>query len=216
MNRIQTFSIVGVCVLLFLIELAPLSSAADEVSTSLPTVTEVDSTSREIQEKTEDTGQESVFRMSLDELLNAKISVPAALTKLASAEAPASITVITAEDIKYTPARNINDLIEVYVPGAIWMNFEDGPQFGVLGIIANRNFKYLLRVNGRTLNNKGHYGVKSELEQWDMGDIQRIEIIRGPGPVTYGPGAVAGVINIITHDASSVEGLRKLVLEMKI
>jgi len=68
MNRIQTFSIVGVCVLLFLIELTPLSSAADEVSTSLPTVTEVDSTSREIQGKTEDTGQGSVFQMSLDEL----------------------------------------------------------------------------------------------------------------------------------------------------
>jgi len=207
MNRIQTF-LISVCLLSLLIGSAPLSSAADEVSTSLPIVTEVDSTSREIQEKTEDTGQETVFQMSLDELLDAKISFPAALTKLTSAEAPASITVITAEDIKYTPARNIYDLIEVYVPGAIWMNFEDGPQLGVRGIIANRNFKYLLRVNGRTLNNKGHYGAKSELEQWDMGDIQRIEIIRGPGSVTYGPGAVAGVINIITHDASSAEGLR--------
>lgn len=139
MNRIQTFSIIGVCVLLFLIGITPLSSVAEEVSTNLTTVTEADSTSREIQGKTEDTGQESVFQMSLDELLDAKISVPAALTKLTGAEAPASITVITAEDIKYTPARNIFDLIEVYAPGAIWMNFEDGPQLGVRGIIANRN-----------------------------------------------------------------------------
>ena len=56
MNRIQAFSIVGVCILLFLIALAPLSSAADEVSTNLQTVTEVDSASREIQGKVEGTG----------------------------------------------------------------------------------------------------------------------------------------------------------------
>ena len=151
---------------------------------------------------------EDVFSLSLEELVEVKISVPAALTKLASTEAPASVTVITEEDIRHTPARNILDLIEVYVPGAIWMDYEEGPQLGIRGNIANRNFKYLLRVNGRLMNNKGHYGAKSELEQWDLNDIQRIEVIRGPGSVTYGPGAVAGVINIITHDAESAEGLK--------
>lgn len=151
--------------------------------------------------------EESLFDLPFNEALQLRVAVPAALTKLRSAETPASITVITAEDIKYTPARNIYDLIEVYVPGAIWMNYEDGPQLGVRGNIANRNYKYLLRVNGRVMNSKGHYGAKSELEQWDMSDIQRIEIVRGPGSVIYGPGAVAGVINIITHTAETAEGL---------
>ena len=146
--------------------------------------------------------------MSIESLLSAKVAVPAAITKLTSAETPASITVITAEDIRHTPARNIYDLIEVYVPGAFWMNHEDGPHPGIRGSIANRNYKYLLRVNGRTMNNKAHFGAQSELEQWNLDDIQRIEIVRGPGSVTYGPGAVAGVVNIITHDASSAEGLR--------
>ena len=100
-----------------------------------------------------------LFGLPLEEVMALKISVPAALTKLASTEIPASITVITAEDIKFTPARNIYDLIEVYVPGAIWMNYEDGPQLGIRGNIANRNFKYLLRFNGRLMNNKGHYCV---------------------------------------------------------
>ncbi len=153
-------------------------------------------------------GPENIFSLSLEDLTQVKIAVPAALTKLASTEVPASITVITAEDIKHTPARNIYDLIEVYVPGAIWMDYEEGPQLGIRGIIANRNYKYLLRVNGRLMNSKGHYGAKSELEQWDLSDIQRIEIVRGPGSVIYGPGAVAGVINIITHDADSSEGLK--------
>jgi outer membrane receptor protein involved in Fe transport len=151
----------------------------------------------------------SDFRaMSLEELLRVKITSPAAITKLTGAEIPGSITVISAKDIQHTPARNIYDLIETYVPGAIWMNYEDGPQLGIRGIITNRNFKYLLRINGRVMNNKAHYGAKSELEQWDMSDIQRIEIVRGPGSVTYGPGAVAGIINIITHNADSVEGLK--------
>lgn len=88
------------------------------------------------------------------------------------------------------------------------MNFEEGPQLGIRGNIANRNFRYLLRVNGRLMNNKGHYGAKSELEQWNLDDIQKIEIVRGPGSVTYGPGAVAGVINITTHNAESAPGLR--------
>jgi len=114
--------------------------------------------------------------MTLKELLQVKVSVPAALTKLTHAETPGSITVITAEDIRLTPARNIYDLIEVYVPGAIWMNYEEGLQLGIRGIIANQNYKYLLRVNGRLMNNNTHFGAKSGFEQWDMSDTQRIEI----------------------------------------
>tara|TARA_B100001964_G_C14182960_1_gene577165 strand:- start:435 stop:1073 length:639 start_codon:yes stop_codon:yes gene_type:complete len=132
-----------VSLLVLLIGIISLYSDAGEISTNPQTVTE-------------GTGQESVFKMSLDELLDAKISVPAALTKLTSAEAPASITVITAENIKYTPTRNIYDLIEVYVPGAIWMNFEDGPQLGVRGIMG---FISLAELNANSNN-----GIKENLE----------------------------------------------------
>ncbi len=142
---------------------------------------------------------EDLFKMSMEELMKIKVNVPAAITKLSLFETPASITRITAKDIQLTPARNIYDLIEIYVPGAIWMNYENGPSPGVRGSIVHRNYKYLLLLNGRVMNSKGHYGAKSELEQWDMSDIREIDIIRGPGSVTYGPGAVAGVINIVTH-----------------
>lgn len=146
-----------------------------------------------------------LFDLSLSELSNIEVIVPAAITKLTLDETPASITVITADDIRHAPARNVYDLIETYVPGAIWMNHEEGPHPGLRGSIANRNDKFILLVNGRNLNSKAHYGAKSELEQWDMSDIQRIEIVRGPGSVTYGPGAVAGVINIVTYTANFLE-----------
>lgn len=146
------------------------------------------------------------FSMSLEELLSVKLRVPAAMTQLAPIETPASITIISSEDIRRTPSRNIYDLIEVYVPGAIWMNYEEGPQLGIRGIIANVNNKVLLRVNGKTVNNKAKYGAMSELEQWELSDIDRIEIIRGPGSVVYGPGAITAVINIITKSARSDSG----------
>lgn len=142
--------------------------------------------------------------LSLQELGDIKVSTPAALTSLSQQELPAAVTVITAEDIALTPARNIYDLLEVYVPGAIWMNHEEGPHPGFRGSISNRNNKFLLLVNGRVMNSKGHYGAKSELEQWNMADIKRIEVVRGPGSVTYGPGAVAGIVSIQTHDALSL------------
>ena len=152
------------------------------------------------------TGQEEkrdLFSMSLEELTNVRIRLPAASTGLTLAETPASITVITAEEIRFSPARNLYDHLETFVPGAIWMNREGGPLPGIRGSTVERNYKYLLRVNGRVMNSKAHFGASSELEAWDLSDIERIEVVRGPGSVTYGPGAVAGVINIVTHDAAS-------------
>lgn len=149
----------------------------------------------------------TVYNYSLQELGNITIKAPATLIHLAESETPASITTINKNDIALTPARNIYDLLEIYAPGGIWLNHEEGPHMGLRGIISNRNYQYLLLVNGRNLNNKAHYGAKSELEQWDLSDIEKIEVIRGSGSVTYGPGAVGGVINIITKTAENAPGL---------
>lgn len=150
-----------------------------------------------------DNQPDELLDLPIEQLLKIKVAAPAAITHFSWAEVPASVTLITDEDIVGSNARNIYDLLEIHVPGAIWMNHEKGPHPGIRGIIANQNYKYLLLVNGRVLNNKGYSGAKSELEMWDLGDIRRIEVIRGPGSVTYGPGAIAGVIHIVTHDAGS-------------
>lgn len=147
-----------------------------------------------------------LLSLDLEQLAQVKTTVPAALTKLADTETPASITTITAEDIRVTPARNIYDLVEIYVPGASWMNYEEGPRIGLRGIIGNQNDKFLLLINGRLMNNRGHYGAVTELEQWDMNDIERIDVMSGSGSVTYGPGAIGGIINIVTKDADSHKG----------
>ncbi|MBN1595549.1 TonB-dependent receptor plug domain-containing protein [candidate division FCPU426 bacterium] len=127
----------------------------------------------------------------------------AVITKTLKNYTPASITLITAEQIRLTPARNLYDLIEIYVPGAFWVNHHESPHFGVRGIISDRNYKFLLLVNGRRVNQDAHSGAELLLENWDLNDIQKIEIVRGPGSVTYGPGAIEAVINITTKNAST-------------
>ncbi|HSV27327.1 MAG TPA: TonB-dependent receptor [Sedimentisphaerales bacterium] len=146
----------------------------------------------------------SLIDLSLEELM--RIPVSGSLTEMDPRRTPVSVTTITAEDIAITPARNLLDLIEIYVPGALWMSHSNGPQLGMRGIIADRNYKYLLLVNGIQINTGVSFGAISELSMWDMSDIEKVEVIRGPGSVTYGPGAIAGVISITTKNARTSPG----------
>lgn len=77
----------------------------------------------------------------------------------------------------------------------------EGNKIGMRGHIAAENYKLLLLVNGKNITNFVYEGVITEIDQWDLNDIQRIEVVSGPGSVTYGSGAIGGVINIITKSA---------------
>jgi outer membrane receptor protein involved in Fe transport len=156
---------------------------------------------------TNQTGLKDLTDMSLNELMNVEVYVPATITEKDPIKVPASVTVITAKDIAITPARNILDLIEIYVPGALWMNHSVGPLPGIRGNLVDRPYKFLVNVNGVNVNIKAHYGARLELLNWELNDIERIEIIRGPGSVTYGPGAIASVINIYTKKGREAPGL---------
>lgn len=151
---------------------------------------------------------EQLCDLSLEDLMNVEVYVPATITEKNPLKIPASVTVITAEDIARTPARNLMDLLEIYVPGALYMNHSIGPVPGIRGIIADRPYKFLVNVNGINVNIKAHYGARLELLNWDLNDIERIEVVRGPGSVTYGPGAIGGVINIYTKKGHQAPGVQ--------
>lgn len=154
------------------------------------------------------TKSDELFAMSLSELMDVEVYVPSTLTEKDPHKIPASVTTITAEDIARTPARNLLDLIEIYVPGALYLNHSVGPVPGIRGIIADRPYKFLVNVNGINVNIKSHYGARLELLNWDLNDIERVEIARGPGAVTYGPGAIGGVINIYTKKPKNAPGFQ--------
>jgi outer membrane receptor protein involved in Fe transport len=77
---------------------------------------------------------------------------------------------------------------------------------GLRGIISDRNDKYLLLVNGRSINQRTHMGAINEQDMVLLGDIHHIDVVRGPGSSLYGPGAVSMVINIITYNSDTFEG----------
>ncbi len=135
--------------------------------------------------------------LSLEELMQVEV-YSGSITGTERKNIPVATTVITRNMIRTTPARNLLDLIEIYVPGATYVNHFMGPRIGFRGVLGDQNYSFLLLVNGRDMNLRMLQGPQYELENKELNDIKRIEIIRGPGSVTYGPGAIGGVINIIT------------------
>jgi len=150
---------------------------------------------------------DDLLSLSLEELMNIRVN-SATLSALPKSEAPSSIIIISQEQIAHTPARNVRDLLEIYVPGLMF--FDSSANGGELRIrgLGSRNYSTLLLVNGRPINQKSDQGSVAELNNWDMTDLHRIEVVMGPGSVTHGPGAISGVINLITKSAGMIEGFK--------
>jgi TonB-dependent Receptor Plug Domain len=140
---------------------------------------------------------EELIEMPLEELLKLKIR-SGTLLDIDKWEIPVALTIIERQDIEMTPARNILDLLEIYVPGFTYVEHFMGPRMGLRGMLSDQNYSFLLLVNGKNSNLKYNTGSFFEIFNKDLSDIQRIEVIRGPGSVTYGPGAIAGIINVVT------------------
>lgn len=150
---------------------------------------------------------QELYQLSLEELVEVK-TVTASVVPIKLSDTPAAVTVITREDIAQTPARNLVDLINTYVPGALSMAHPEGPKIGTRGVITSNNLKHLLLVNGVNVTEKSKNGVISEIDHWNLEDIEKVEVIRGPGAVTFGPGAIGGVIKITTKTDATFQGTR--------
>ncbi len=135
--------------------------------------------------------------LSLESLLNIPVK-SSTYNEIDDIIEPSNVTVISREQISSTPARNVLDLLEVYVPGFTYVQHFMGPRMGLRGLLGDQDNSYLLLVNGKNLNLKYLWGPIHELQNKDLGDIKEIRVIHGPVSVTHGPGAIAGVIDIIT------------------
>lgn len=120
---------------------------------------------------------------------------------------PYAITVITAEDIRAAGARTIPDALRL-APGMdvaelAYGNAAVAPR-GMTSLLAR---EVLVMVDGRQLFDSLYAGTLWGAWPFQLEDIDRIEVIRGPGGVTWGANAVNGVINIITKDPKDQKGL---------
>lgn len=120
-------------------------------------------------------------------------------------KAPAVASLITAEDIRAMGARNLNEILET-VPGLhvglSSLNRLDSV-FSIRGIHTGNNPQVLILMNGIPFPFL-YTGAHPTLFRLPVSSIARVEVIRGPGSAVYGADAYAGVINIITKEASDI------------
>ncbi|AEG02313.1 TonB-dependent receptor plug domain-containing protein [Methylomonas methanica] len=146
--------------------------------------------------------------MELSPAQLADISVSIASGTLKSLSHSAAVTsVITAEQIKAMGATELHEILET-VPG---MHVTIQPvtndyNYSMRGIRNDANAEVLLMMNG-TRFSVPYQGTHMAGMIIPVQNIQRIEVIRGPGSALYGADAFAGVINIVTKKAADLDGV---------
>ena len=118
----------------------------------------------------------------------------------------AAIYVITQEDIRRSGATTIPSALRL-APGVEVARIDSNRwSIGIRGFGSRLSRDVLVLVDGRTVYTTLLAGTYWEVQNVLMDDIDRIEVIRGPGATIWGPNAVNGVINIITRSAKDTHG----------
>lgn len=145
---------------------------------------------------------ETLHVMSLNELLNLEV-ISASRTKEKIIDAPANITVVTAQTIHQRGYQNLIDVLRD-VPGYDFANIEDSAGEYTTHSV-NRglggspgNVQLLILVDGVVQNHIGFNWSQPWGNQQIFADLKKIEIIQGPGSASYGANAYSGVIHFIT------------------
>ena len=122
-------------------------------------------------------------------------------------EAPASITVVSSDDVKRYGYRTLADVLRS-VQG-LYVSYDRNYAFlGARGAsLGDFNSRILLLVDGHRVNNNLTDGAAIGTDFiLDIDLIDRVEIIRGPGSVLYGNNAFFGVVNVITRQGKDLNG----------
>ena len=147
-----------------------------------------------------------LLSLSIEDLMKVEVTTVSKRAQPLS-EAPAAVTVITSEDIRRSGMTNVPDLLRS-VPGLAVASIDSSTWAitarGFNGQFAN---KLLVMIDGRSVYTPLFSGVYWDVQDLLLEDIDRIEVVRGPGGTLWGANAVNGVINIITKDAAQTQGL---------
>src|SRR5579864_2203030 len=144
-------------------------------------------------------------KASLEDLMNIQVtSVSKKEQRLSSAGA--AVFAIAEEDIHRSGATNIPDLLRM-VPGVEVARIDANAwAISIRGFNTRYSNKVLVLIDGRSVYSSSFSGVFWDQQSVPLEDIERIEVIRGPGAAVWGANAVNGVINIITKSAKETQG----------
>jgi iron complex outermembrane receptor protein len=143
--------------------------------------------------------------LSIEELMNVEL-VSAMRTEEPLWKTPAAVHVLTNEDLRRSGAKNIPDALRM-VPGLDVASLN-----GTIWAVSARGFnsalanKLLVMIDGRSVYSPLFSNVYWDEHNVLFEDIDRIEVLRGPGGTLWGANAVNGVVNIVTKSAAQTEG----------
>jgi len=149
-------------------------------------------------------------RMSLEQLSNVEVtSVSKAPQSLSSA--PASIYVITREEILRSGVTSVPEALRLAPNLQITQLTSRSYSHGARGFagrpdVQNFSNKILMLIDGRSVYSPLFSGIEYDQQDVLLDDVDRIEVISGPGATLWGANAMNGVINIITRKASETDG----------
>jgi len=150
--------------------------------------------------------EDQLKQLSLEQLANLEVTsvakAPEQVWKTAAA-----IFVITQEDIRRSGATSIPEALRL-APGVEVARIDGNKwSIGIRGFGSRLSRSVLVIIDGRNVYSTLLTGTYWEVQDTVMEDIDRIEVIRGPGGTVWGPNAVQGVINIITKSSKDTQGV---------
>ena len=152
--------------------------------------------------------EQDLTNLDLDMLMGMDVAVTTAARRAQTAsEAAAAVYVLSREDIRRSGATSLPDALRA-VPGLHVARINSRAW-----VVASRGFsnrfanKLLVMIDGRSVYSSVFSGVLWEEQGVALDEIERVEIVRGPGGALWGINAVNGVINVITRKAADANGL---------
>lgn len=145
-------------------------------------------------------------QLSLEDLMNLEVTTVAKKAEKLT-ESAAAVYVVTAEDIRRSGVTNIADALRM-VPG-MHVASTNAHTWAISSRGFNDRFanKMLVLIDGRSVYTPLFSGTWWDAQDTLLDDVDRIEVIRGPGATMWGANAVNGVINIVTKKATDSHGL---------
>ena len=143
--------------------------------------------------------------LSIEELMSVRVTSAARKPQTLRTTAAAAF-VISSEDIRRSGIRLMPELLRL-APGVQVARLDAGNwAISIRGLSSDFSNKLLVLVDGRSIYNEEYGGVFWDASLLPVDDIDRIEVIRGPGAALWGTNAVHGVINILTKSSKDTLG----------
>ena len=147
---------------------------------------------------------EDFANLSLEELSNIQITSVSKRSERLS-DAAASVFVITADDIRRSGVTSLPDALRLAPNIQVAQSSASGYSISARGFNNSAANKLFVLIDGRSVYTPLFSGVFWDVQDVMLEDVERIEVISGPGSTLWGVNAVNGVINVVTRSAMNTQ-----------